>query len=108
MQPAACGGEVRFAPDSPLEESGFELLVPSGRSVARQECQPLFPLCRPPRVLGVLGKARSPMDMFQGVSIADATSAMHEILKRGPQIRCERSDCKLHPAVRAMQLEAPT
>jgi hypothetical protein len=48
------------------------------------------------------------MDMFQGVSIADATSAMHEILKRGPQIRCERSDCKLHPAVRAMQLEAPT
>ena len=26
----------------PLEESGFELFVPSGRSVARQECQPLF------------------------------------------------------------------
>ena len=66
------------------------------------------------------------MDMFQGVSIADAISAMHqqprrhrfceEILNRGPQIRCERSDCKLHPAslphhvlsVRAMQLQAPT
>jgi hypothetical protein len=55
-----------------LEESGFELAVPSERSVAKQEAAPL---CRLPRVLG---KARSgPVDMFQGVSITEATSAMN-------------------------------
>jgi hypothetical protein len=63
--------EVRFGEDSPLEESGFELAVPSERSVAKQEAAPL---CRLPRVLG---KARSgPVDMFRGVSITEATSAM--------------------------------
>jgi hypothetical protein len=58
--------------DCLLEESGFELAVPSERSVAKQETAPL---CRLPRVLG---KARSgPVDMFQGVSITEATSAMN-------------------------------
>jgi hypothetical protein len=28
MQPAACGGEVRFAPDSLLEGMGFEPSIP--------------------------------------------------------------------------------
>jgi hypothetical protein len=65
------GRDREFA-DCPLEESGFELAVPSERSVAKQEAAPL---CRLPRVLG---KARSgPVDMFQGVSITEATSAMN-------------------------------
>jgi len=30
--PCAEGEEVRFAPDSPLEEDGFELIVPVSKS----------------------------------------------------------------------------
>ena len=32
--------EIRFARDSPLEESGFELSVPSDRAVSKQGWQP--------------------------------------------------------------------
>ena len=35
MQPAACGREVRFAPDSLLEGNGFELPVPATRRPGR-------------------------------------------------------------------------
>jgi hypothetical protein len=60
--------------------------------------------------------SRSPMQSPPCTSNPDGTVFAEEILKRGPQIRCERSDCKLHPtslphhvlSVRAMQLEAPT
>jgi hypothetical protein len=34
MQPAACGGEVRFAPDSLLEGDGFEPSVPGTKEPA--------------------------------------------------------------------------